>query len=235
MPRGRHEAELEELLGGDDDACAARRRGRAMVTAEQVWDALAEIPDPGDPGDLARRPRRRPRRRGRGRPRPRRLHADVPGLPALEVMGRRHGGADRGARRRAGGRVVLDDSWSTDRITAGREKLRGGGLRAACAARGRRADARPAPERVHRCPYCGSTETSWRTSSARRRAARCATARAAGSRSSSSRRSRAFLSTRRPSSTPGDLSRRRGSCKPLRFPVPRSRPLGPSGSSVTPL
>jgi ring-1,2-phenylacetyl-CoA epoxidase subunit PaaD len=56
--------------------------------------------------------------------------------------------------------VVLDDSWSTDRITpAGREKLRGAGF------------APPAPREAEppklvqlqsaafRCPYCGSTET----------------------------------------------------------------------------
>jgi ring-1,2-phenylacetyl-CoA epoxidase subunit PaaD len=57
-------------------------------------------------------------------------------------------------------RVVLDDSWSTDRITPeGREKLREAGF------------APPAPrtagpvtlvqlERApHRCPWCGSTDT----------------------------------------------------------------------------
>jgi len=56
-------------------------------------------------------------------------------------------------------RVVLDDSWSTDRITSGgREKLRVAGL------------APPAPrpagklelvqlQRGFRCPYCGSTDT----------------------------------------------------------------------------
>ena len=54
--------------------------------------------------------------------------------------------------------VVLDDSWSTDRITAaGREKLRVSGF------------APPAPRdatdlvqlnlAVFRCPYCGSTDT----------------------------------------------------------------------------
>jgi ring-1,2-phenylacetyl-CoA epoxidase subunit PaaD len=56
--------------------------------------------------------------------------------------------------------VVLDDSWSTDRITAaGREKLRAAGF------------APPAPRSagspqlvqlqsaIFRCPYCGSTET----------------------------------------------------------------------------
>jgi ring-1,2-phenylacetyl-CoA epoxidase subunit PaaD len=56
--------------------------------------------------------------------------------------------------------VVLDDSWSTDRITPeGREKLRAAGF------------APPAPRRegapeliqlqlgTFRCPYCGSAET----------------------------------------------------------------------------
>jgi ring-1,2-phenylacetyl-CoA epoxidase subunit PaaD len=56
--------------------------------------------------------------------------------------------------------VRLDDSWSTDRITAaGREKLRASGF-APPAAR------EPAPPTLvqlqsnsHRCPYCGSTDT----------------------------------------------------------------------------
>jgi len=56
--------------------------------------------------------------------------------------------------------MVLDDSWSTDRITpAGREKLRAAGF------------APPAPReaappqliqlqsQAFRCPYCGSTDT----------------------------------------------------------------------------
>jgi ring-1,2-phenylacetyl-CoA epoxidase subunit PaaD len=55
--------------------------------------------------------------------------------------------------------VVLDDSWSTDKITpAGREKLRESGF------------APPAPreavtptllqlQKGFRCPYCGSTDT----------------------------------------------------------------------------
>ena len=57
-------------------------------------------------------------------------------------------------------RVIVDDSWSTDKITpAGREKLRASGF------------APPAPRSVgaaalvqldssaFRCPYCGSTKT----------------------------------------------------------------------------
>jgi ring-1,2-phenylacetyl-CoA epoxidase subunit PaaD len=131
-----------------------------VVTAQQVWDALAEIPDPEIPTisliDLG-------------------VIKDVAvedgnvrieftptflGCPALEVM--RDAMSDKV--RELGGepdvRVVLDDSWSTDQITpAGREKLRASGL------------APPAPRSVDaptlvqldsaafRCPYCGSTNT----------------------------------------------------------------------------
>jgi ring-1,2-phenylacetyl-CoA epoxidase subunit PaaD len=72
------------------------------------------------------------------------------GCPALEAMVRAIEGTVPGAHVV----VVNDDSWSTDKITAaGREKLREAGF------------APPAPRlvqlqsRVHRCPYCGSTET----------------------------------------------------------------------------
>ena len=131
-----------------------------MVTAEQVWGALAEIADPEIPVislvDLG-------------------VIRDVGvengsvrvqftptflGCPALEVM--RDAMAERiralGAEPEI--EVVADDSWSTDRITpAGREKLRTAGF------------APPAPREasaptlvqlqanVFRCPYCGSTET----------------------------------------------------------------------------
>jgi ring-1,2-phenylacetyl-CoA epoxidase subunit PaaD len=132
-----------------------------MVTAEQVWNALSEIPDPEIPVvslvDLG-------------------VVRDVAvedgivridftptflGCPALEVM--RDAMADRvralGAEPDV--RVVLDDSWSTDKITpAGREKLRASGF------------APPAPRSAGtttslvqlnaatlRCPYCGSIDT----------------------------------------------------------------------------
>ncbi len=130
------------------------------MTEEQVWDALAEIPDPEIPVislvDLGV---------------VRRVHVDdgqvsvdfTPtflGCPALEVM--RDAMAERirtlGAEPEIN--VRLDDSWSTDRITpAGREKLRASGF------------APPAPREAaaptlvqlqsgaHRCPYCGSTDT----------------------------------------------------------------------------
>ena len=131
-----------------------------MVTAEQVWEALAEIPDPEIPvislvdlgvirsvavsGEQVRVE----------------FTPTFLGCPALEVM--RDAMAERiaalGAEPEV--RVITDDSWSTDRITpAGREKLRAAGF------------APPAPReasaptlvqlqaKVHRCPYCGSTET----------------------------------------------------------------------------
>jgi ring-1,2-phenylacetyl-CoA epoxidase subunit PaaD len=131
-----------------------------VVTAKQVWEALAEIPDPEIPvislvdlgvvRDVEVSDRR--------------VHvAFTPtflGCPAQEVM--RDAIAD--TIRELGGEpdvdVVLDDSWSTDRITpAGREKLRDSGF------------APPAPRQAgapqlvqlqrgaFRCPYCGSTET----------------------------------------------------------------------------
>ena len=106
-----------------------------MVTTQQVWDALAEVPDPEIPVISI---------------------VDLGVIRSVDVSG---------AQVRALGaepeiEVVLDDSWSTDRITAaGREKLRAAGF------------APPAPREasaptliqlqssVFRCPYCGSTET----------------------------------------------------------------------------
>ena len=130
-----------------------------MVTTEKVWAALAEIPDPEIPvislvdlgvvkgvavEDGA-------------------VHIDFTptfmGCPALDTMrlAMEAKVAELGAR--ATVNVRLDDSWSTDDITAeGREKLRAAGF------------APPAPraagrlelvqlQRGFRCPYCGSTNT----------------------------------------------------------------------------
>jgi len=130
-----------------------------MVTADEVWAALAEIPDPEIPvvslvdlgvvkgvvvDDGTVRVDFTP---------------TFLGCPALEVMQRAMEAkiADLGAEAQI--RVRLDDSWSTDDISAeGREKLRAAGF------------APPAPrqaeklalvqlERGFRCPYCGSTNT----------------------------------------------------------------------------
>ena len=132
-----------------------------MVTAEAVWAALAEIPDPEIPvvslvdlgvirdvqvdGSNVRVE----------------LTPTFLGCPALEAMRRALeetvealGGAPDVA-------VIQDDSWSTDRITpVGREKLRAAGF------------APPAPREAgaptlvqlesnaFRCPYCGSSDTA---------------------------------------------------------------------------
>jgi ring-1,2-phenylacetyl-CoA epoxidase subunit PaaD len=131
-----------------------------MVTEAQVWDALAEIPDPEIPViSLVDLGVVREVEVNDGH-----VRVDFTptflGCPALEVM--RDAMADRiralGAEPQIN--VCLDDSWSTDRITpAGREQLRASGF------------APPAPREAapptlvqlqsnaHRCPYCGSTET----------------------------------------------------------------------------
>ena len=132
-----------------------------MVTAERVWAALAEIPDPEIPAisvvDLGVV---RDVQVEDGRVRV----AFTPtflGCPALEAM--RDAMAARiealGAEPEI--EVVLDDSWSTDRITPeGREKLR----RAGFAPPAPRAAGQPQlvqlESRIFRCPYCGSTETA---------------------------------------------------------------------------
>jgi ring-1,2-phenylacetyl-CoA epoxidase subunit PaaD len=131
-----------------------------MVTAERVWAALAEVPDPEIPVislvDLG-------------------VVRDVAvdgervtieftptflGCPALEVMRRQMAEAVRSLGGEPDVQVVLDDSWSTDRITPdGRAKLRDAGF------------APPAPHEAgeptlvqlqtgaFRCPYCGSSDT----------------------------------------------------------------------------
>ena len=130
------------------------------LTERAVWDALAEIPDPEIPvislvdlgvvRDVAV---------ADGRVRVE-FTPTFLGCPALETM--RDAMAAR--IRDLGGepeiQVVLDDSWSTDKITPeGREKLREAGF------------APPAPRvaggpqlvqlqsKAFRCPYCGSTDT----------------------------------------------------------------------------
>jgi len=131
-----------------------------MVTAAAVWEALAEIPDPEIPVislvDLG-------------------VVKDVAvdgarvrieftptfmGCPALERMQACMEDAVRDLGGEAQVDVVLDDSWSTDKITpAGREKLREAGF------------APPPPRNAgtttlvqlqakgFRCPYCGSSAT----------------------------------------------------------------------------
>ena len=130
------------------------------MTEAAVWDALAEIPDPEIPvislvdlGVVKSVEVDGPRVRIEFTP-------TFMGCPALEVMRRQLEEAVVALGGEAQVDVLLDDSWSTDRITpAGREKLRQAGF------------APPAPraegastlvqlqKAVHRCPYCGSAET----------------------------------------------------------------------------
>jgi ring-1,2-phenylacetyl-CoA epoxidase subunit PaaD len=131
-----------------------------MVTAEQVWRAFEEIPDPEIPViSLVDLGVIRSVDVSDGH-----VRVDFTptflGCPALEVMKR----ALEESVTALGGEpevhVISDDSWSTDKITpAGREKLRAAGF------------APPAPReasapklvqlqsKVFRCPYCNSTQT----------------------------------------------------------------------------
>jgi ring-1,2-phenylacetyl-CoA epoxidase subunit PaaD len=121
-----------------------------MVTADQVWAALEEIPDPEIPVvSLVDLGVIRSVDVSEGH-----VHVEFTptflGCPALEFMKRAIEDKVPGANVE----VIQDDSWSTDKITAvGREKLRAAGF------------APPAPRlvqiqaQVHRCPYCGSTDT----------------------------------------------------------------------------
>ena len=130
-----------------------------MVTVDEVWEALAEIPDPEIPvvslvdlgvvkgvavDDET-------------------VHVDFTptfmGCPALDAMRQAMEAKIAELGGTADVSVRLDDSWSTDDITpAGREKLRAAGF------------APPAPRSAgrlalvqlqhgFRCPYCGSTST----------------------------------------------------------------------------
>ncbi|MDX6479538.1 MAG: ring,2-phenylacetyl-CoA epoxidase subunit PaaD [Gaiellaceae bacterium] len=135
------------------------------MVADEVWAALAEIPDPEIPViSLVDLGVIRSVDVSDGH-----VHIEFTptflGCPALEFMKRaieeKVPGADV--------EVIQDDSWSTDKITAaGREKLREAGfappaLRAktetsrAPAARGGLVQLQ---SQVHKCPYCGSTDTT---------------------------------------------------------------------------
>jgi len=124
--------------------------GGPGLTEPQVWEALEEIPDPEIPvvslvdlGVIRSVDVSNERVRIEFTP-------TFLGCPALEFMKRAIEEKVPGAEVT----VIQDDSWSTDKITpAGREKLRAAGF------------APPAPRllqlqsQVHKCPYCGSTET----------------------------------------------------------------------------
>ena len=81
VERGAPGAEFAELW---EEMTMVRRSapvGCAVVTEAGSLGGAGRDPRPGDPGDLARRPRRRQGGRGRRRARADRVHADLHGLP----------------------------------------------------------------------------------------------------------------------------------------------------------
>jgi len=132
-----------------------------VVAEEQVWEALAEIPDPEIPViSLVELGVIRGVEVEDGR-----VRIDFTptflGCPAVEVMQTAMAERIRELGAEPEVRVLTDDSWSTDRITPeGREKLREAGF------------APPAPReagaptlvqlqsQAFRCPYCGSNDTT---------------------------------------------------------------------------
>jgi ring-1,2-phenylacetyl-CoA epoxidase subunit PaaD len=145
--------------GQSPDALEAGTASGAL-TPEAVWDALAEIPDPEIPViSLVELGVIRDVEVENGRVRVE-FTPTFLGCPALEVMRDQMSAKVRELGAEPEIEVIVDDSWSTDRITPeGREKLREAGL------------APPAPRTAgmpqlvelqrgpFRCPYCGSTET----------------------------------------------------------------------------
>ena len=127
----------------------------AALGEAQVWELLAEVPDPEIPVislvdlgviravDVAN---------GQVRIE---FTPTFLGCPALEYMKRAIEEKVPGAEVK----LIQDDSWSTDKITAaGREKLREAGF-APPPLRAESAGLIQLQSQVHRCPYCGSTET----------------------------------------------------------------------------
>jgi ring-1,2-phenylacetyl-CoA epoxidase subunit PaaD len=130
-----------------------------MVTVDEVWEALAEIPDPEIPVisivDLGVVKGVEVENGA--------VRVDFTptfmGCPALEVMQRamEEKIAQLGAEPDV--TVRLDDSWSTDDITAeGREKLHAAGFAPPTPRPAGRVDLVQL-QRGFRCPYCGSMQT----------------------------------------------------------------------------
>lgn len=130
------------------------------LTVDQVWEALAEIPDPEIPVislvdlgvvrdiDVAD---------GRVRVS---FTPTFLGCPAQEAMRDAIAASIRKLGAEPEVELLLDDSWSTDRISPeGREKLRASGF----APPTPRETSPPTLVRLERgafrCPYCGSTDT----------------------------------------------------------------------------
>ena len=130
------------------------------MNADQVWAAIGEVADPEIPVvSLVEMGVVRSVRVDDGR-----VHVElVPtflGCPALETMRRQltEKVAELGAE--ADVEVIVDDSWSSDRITPeGREKLRLAGFAPPVLRAEGTTTLVQLRQGVFRCPYCGSTET----------------------------------------------------------------------------
>ncbi|MBA3717394.1 MAG: phenylacetate-CoA oxygenase subunit PaaJ [Actinobacteria bacterium] len=131
-----------------------------MVTEDQVWQALRDVEDPEIPVisvvdlGVVRNVRVR-----NGH-----VHVEFTptflGCPALEVMRERMAEEIRALGAEPDVEVVLDDSWSTDRITpAGREKLRQAGFAPPTPRNATAPKLVQLQSDAFRCPYCGSTDT----------------------------------------------------------------------------
>jgi ring-1,2-phenylacetyl-CoA epoxidase subunit PaaD len=131
-----------------------------VVTAEAVWAALDEIPDPEIPvislvdlgvirdvsveGDHVRVE----------------FTPTFLGCPALEAMKRALETTIAALGAEPEVAVIQDDSWSTDRISAaGREKLRSAGFAPPALRSAGPTTLVQLQSKAFRCPYCGSTET----------------------------------------------------------------------------
>ena len=133
---------------------------KAQLTEAAVWEALAEIPDPEIPvislvdlGVVKSVAVEAERVRIEFTP-------TFMGCPALDVMRARMENAVTALGGERDVDVLLDDSWSTDRITpAGREKLREAGFAPTAARTQGSTTLLQLQSAVHSCPYCGSTET----------------------------------------------------------------------------
>ena len=132
----------------------------AELTAERVWAALAEVPDPEIPvisvvdlgvvrdvqvdGDRVRVE----------------FTPTFLGCPALDVMRTQMADAVRALGAEPDVVVVGDDSWSTDRITpAGREKLREAGYGPPTPRPAGPVQLVQLQKGTFRCPYCNSADT----------------------------------------------------------------------------
>lgn len=130
------------------------------MTAEQAWAAVAEVADPEIPViSLVEMGIIRDVRVEDGR-----VHVQlVPtflGCPALDAMRREISERVGALGAEAEVEVILDDSWTTDRITPeGREKLRQAGFAPPVPRASGETTLVQLQRGVFRCPYCSSTDT----------------------------------------------------------------------------